>query len=389
MLNIILKDCQPTRDNLLPLTFTRPVADLRAGIITIREKWETMLPGVYSYQTQEYLSQKFPTISRPDGDNIVVSSHFLPTPNIIRCVQKLAPGQALTFHGEVIARRGAVDAEPDSTVEVDEIPPVIRNLYDIFQINGMAIEFDFNLITRGRKSAPLSASNTIIGSPDKVFIEEDATVEGAVINTKSGPVYIGRGAEIMEGSCVRGPFALCSHAEVKMGAKIYGATTIGPHCKVGGEVSNAVFIGYSNKAHDGFIGNAVIGEWCNLAAGCTVSNLKNDYTEVKLWNYPARRFLRTGLQFCGLFMGDHSKTGINTMINTATVVGVGVNLHGAGYPRNFVPSFMEGSSAGLYEVPVSKFLSTARMVMARRNVTLSQVDVDIFKTLYEITDDFK
>ncbi len=202
-------------------------------------------------------------------------------------------------------------------------------------------------------------------------------------------MYIGKGAEIMEGSCIRGPFALCDHSEVKMGAKIFGATTVGPHCKVGGEISNTVFIGYSNKAHDGFIGNAVIGEWCNLAAGCVVSNLKNDYSEVKLWNYPARRFLRTGLQFCGLFMGDHSKTGINTMINTATVVGVGVNLHGAGYPRNFVPSFMEGSAAGLYEVPASKFLDTARKVMARRNITLSQVDADIFETLYKITDDFK
>ncbi len=389
MLNIILKDCQPTRDNLLPLAFTRPVADLRTGILTIREKWETMLPGVYSYLTLDYLSRKYPCINNPEGDNIIISAHYLPTPNIIRCIKKLQPGEAITYNGEIIAARGAVDSTPALLTEIDEIPPVIKNLYDLFLLNGIAIEFDFNLITKGRTSAPLSTTNTIIGDPGKIFIEEDATVEGATINTKGGPVYIGKGAEIMEGSCIRGPFALCDHSEVKMGAKIYGATTVGPHCKVGGEISNTVFIGYSNKAHDGFIGNAVIGEWCNLAAGCVVSNLKNDYSEVKLWNYPARRFLRTGLQFCGLFMGDHSKTGINTMINTATVVGVGVNLHGAGYPRNFVPSFMEGSAAGLYEVPASKFLDTARKVMARRNITLSQVDADIFETLYKITDDFK
>ncbi|MCI9607977.1 MAG: glucose-1-phosphate thymidylyltransferase [Muribaculaceae bacterium] len=389
MLNIILKDCRAVRDNLLPLTFTRPVADIRVGIRTIREKWESMLPGVYSYATEEYLANKFPCINNPQGDSIIISAHFLPTPNIIRCINSLAVGEALAYNGEVIAARGTLSTEYTRLIEVDEIPVAIRNLYDIFLNNAIAIDFDFNLMTKGRDSAALSPSNTVIGDPRKIFVEDDATVEGAIINTTHGPVYIGRGAEIMEGSCIRGPFALCEGAEVKMGAKIYGATTIGPHCKVGGEIANAVFIGYSNKAHDGFIGNAVIGEWCNLAAGCVVSNLKNDYSEVKLWNYPARRFLRTGLQFCGLFMGDHSKTGINTMINTATVVGVGVNLHGAGYPRNFVPSFMEGSSAGLYEVPVSKFIDTARKVMARRNIALSQVDIEIFETLYRITDDFK
>ena len=193
----------------------------------------------------------------------------------------------------------------------------------------------------------------------------------------------------MEGSCIRGAFALCEGSEIKMGTKIYGATTVGPHCKVGGEINNVVFNGYSNKAHDGFLGNAVIGEWCNIAAGCVASNLKNDYPEIKLWNYPLRRFLRTGLQFCGLIMGDHSKTGINTMINTATVLGVGVNIHGAGYPRNFVPSFMEGSTAGLSEVPISKFLETARKVMARRNIALTNVDEEIIETLYRITDDYK
>ena len=389
MRNIILQDIPSVRDNFLPLTFTRPLADIRIGILTIRGKWEALLPGVYSYATESYLAPKYPCIANPQGDNIIIASHFLPTPSMAQAVSSLEPGQALTFDGEVIARRGALEGSAESTVEIDEVPLSLHFLYDIFLNNATALEFDFRLVTSGRESQPLSPTNIVIGDPSRVFIEEGAVVEGATLNTKSGSIYIGRGAEVMEGACIRGAFALCDHSEVKMGAKIYGATTIGPHCKVGGEIANAVFIGYSNKAHDGFLGNAVIGEWCNLAAGCVASNLKNDYTEVKLWNYPSRRFLRTGLQFCGLILGDHSKTGINTMINTATVLGVGVNIHGAGYPRNFVPSFMEGSTAGLLEVPPTKFFETARKVMARRNVTLTPVDIEIFNTLYTITDSFK
>lgn len=389
MLNIILKDIPEVRDNLLPLTFTRPVADIRIGILTIRGKWEAFLPGVYSYLTEDYLAQKFPCICNPDGDNIIISSHFSPTPTIVEGINNLRIGQALSYRGEIIAARGEIDRTDYELIEVDEIPLFIRNLYDIFIHNGVVLDFDFRILTEGRESQPISDTNIIIGDRSRIFIEEGATVEGAIINVNAGPVYIGRGAEIMEGACIRGGLALCEHSEIKMGAKVYGATTIGPHCKVGGEINNVVMFGYSNKAHDGFLGNAVIGEWCNLAAGCVASNLKNDYTEVKLWNYPSRRFLRTSLQFCGLIMGDHSKTGINTMINTATVLGVGVNIHGAGYPRNFVPSFMEGSTAGLYEVPVSKFFETARKVMARRNITLTQIDMDMFETLYRITDEFK
>ena len=388
MLNIILKDIPAVRDNLLPLTFTRPVADLRMGILTIRGKWEKMLPGIYSYITPEYLAKKYPVIKR-NTDNIIIASHIFPTPGIVEAIKKLQPGEALMCGDETIARRGSIEGKAECTIQVDEISAGVRNLYDLFIHNSVALEFDFTLLTSGRTSQPISPTNTIIGDPSRVFLEEGAVMEGATVNTTHGPIYIGRGAEVMEGACVRGPMALCDHSEIKMGAKIYGATTIGPHCKVGGEVANVILIGYSNKAHDGFLGNSVIGEWCNIAAGCVASNLKNDYTEIKLWNYPLRRFLRTGLQFCGLIMGDHSKTGVNTMINTATVFGMGVNIHGAGYPRNFVPSFMEGSTAGLYEVPVSKFLDTARRVMARRNVTLTPVDEEIFHTLYHITDDFK
>lgn len=388
MLNIILRDDDAVRGNLLPLTFTRPVADLRIGILTIRGKWEMLLPGVYSYLTVDYLAKKFPCIQHGD-DNLIIASHLLPTPGIVEAIRSLKPGQALVASGEELARRGVPGGEITSTVEAQEVPICLRQLYNIFMLNSVALEFDFGLITAGRQSAPVSASNTVIGDPSRVFVEDGAVMEGAIINVKKGPVYIGRDAEVMEGACIRGGLALCEGSQIKMGAKIYGDTTIGPHCKVGGEVANSVFIGYSNKAHDGFLGNSVIGEWCNLAAGCVASNLKNDYTEVKLWNYPLRRFLRTGLQFCGLIMGDHSKTGINTMLNTATVLGMGVNIHGAGYPRNFVPSFMEGSTAGLYEVPISKFLDTASRVMARRNVRLTPVDVELFETLYHITDDFK
>ena len=376
------------RDNLLPLTFTRPVADIRMGILTNRGRWEIMLPGVYSYITPDYLTKKYPTISR-DDNNIIIASHIFPTPGLVKAISELNPDEALAYDQDIIARRGPLESKPKKIIQVDEIPSGIHNLYDIFIHNSVALEFDFYLLTNGRTSQPIPQSNIVIGDKSKIFIEKGATVEGATLNTTHGPIYIGENAEIMEGSCVRGSFALCEHSEVKMGAKIYGATTIGPHCKVGGELANVVFIGYSNKAHDGFLGNSVIGEWCNIAAGSVASNLKNDYTEIKLWNYPLRRFLRTSLQFCGMIMGDHSKTGINTMINTATVLGVGVNIHGAGYPRNFVPSFMEGSTSGLYETPISKFLDTARRVMARRSVTLSQVDEEMFETLYHITDDYK
>lgn len=389
MRNIILRDDKSVHDNLLPITLTRPVADIRLGILTIREKWEKMLPGVYSYMTMDYLHAKFPVINSPVGDDIIIASHVLPTPDLVEAVQALEPGDALMAGDIELARRCGIAKKPIRVVQHTELPNVVRHLYDIFGLNEMALEFDFMLMTDGRRSQPLSLTNTLIGDRQRIFIENGATVEGAIINVTKGPVYIGRNAEVMEGACIRGGLALCEESEIKMGAKIYGATTIGPHCKVGGEINNVVMIGYSNKAHDGFLGNSVIGEWCNLAAGCVASNLKNDYTEVKLWNYPSRRFLRTGLQFCGLIMGDHSKTGINTMLNTATVLGVGVNIHGAGYPRNFVPSFMEGSTAGLYEVPFTKFVETARRVMARRHVNLTQVDIEMYEHLYRILDDYK
>jgi UDP-N-acetylglucosamine diphosphorylase/glucosamine-1-phosphate N-acetyltransferase len=304
----------------------------------------------------------------------------------VRAIEALPSGSCLSVGGEVVARHGK---EATTVVELDTKVIALHTLPDIFLYNGEAIVSDFEQLTAGRTSQPLSDTVTVIGDRSKVFLEEGAWIEAATLNVLNGPVYIGKNSEVMEGTLVRGPLAVCENSHVGMATRIYGATTIGPWCKVGGELSNVVMIGYSNKAHDGFLGNAVIGEWCNLGADCVASNLKNDYTEIKLWNYPAHRFLRTGLQFCGLIMADHSKAGINTMFNTATVVGVGCNIHGAGYPRNFVASFSEGGSAGFSDVPMSKFFDIARRVMARRNVELTQIDIDIFEAIRDIAETYK
>lgn len=358
---IVLRDPEGARENLLPLSFTRPLSGLRLGILTLREKWELLLPGQYRWDTAEYLAVKYGRGDEPA--TYTVDSDIIPTPAYV---------DALT--------RGAEAAcEPER----------IEHLYDIFLKNGDAIGADYRLLTAGRVSEPLPASNTLIGDASQLFIEPGARVEGAILNTTHGPIYIGRDAEVMEGCCLRGPIAVCEHATVNMGTKVYGATTIGPWCKVGGELNNVVMIGYSNKAHDGFLGNAVIGEWCNLGAGCVASNLKNDYTEIKLWNYPAHRFLKTGLQFCGLIMGDHSKAGINTMFNTATVAGVGVNIHGSGFPRNFIASFSEGGASGFSDVSLTKFYDIATRMMARRGKELTDADRAIFQYIYEYAERFK
>ena len=397
MENIVLFDEPQVRGNLLPITFTRPVADIRQGILTIREKWERVLPGAYSYLTQDYLRVKYPMADAPES--LFIAGHLSPDACLVEAVRGLASGEALVNGGETLAYRGSVagfEAKSYGSVkEYDGEITAINMLYDIFMGNGDAIRRDYRLVTARRVSAALSDTCTVVGpamtedGTPSIFIEEGATVEGAVINVKNGPVYIGRDAEVMEGACLRGPIALCTHSVINMGTKVYPDTTIGPWCKVGGELNNVVMIGYSNKAHDGFLGNAVIGEWCNLGAGAVASNLKNDYTEIKLWNYPAHRFLKTGLQFCGLIMGDHSKAGINTMFNTATVVGVGCNIHGAGFPRNFIASFSEGGNAGFSDVQLSKFFDIARRVMARRHVDLTDTDRAMFENIYAIAETYK
>ena len=381
MQNIILFDPVKARTDLLPLTYTRPVALIRHGITTMLEKWQRAIPGNYSFQTQDYLSIKYPLVSADEDNDLYIAANIHPDPQLTQAILALEPREQLTLGGEVIARRGYREEGPKT--EYTGTPLAINNIWDIFMLNDQAIRRDFADLTAGRTSQPLSTTCTLIGDPADLFIEEGATVEAAAINVKHGPVYIGRDAEIMEGACLRGPIALCEHAVVNMGGKIYGATTLGPYCKVGGELNNVVMTGYSNKAHDGFLGNAVIGEWCNLGAGCTASNLKNTYAPVKLWSMAEGRFIKTDLQFCGLIMGDHSKAGINTMFNTATVIGVGVNFYGAGFPRTYLPSFTEGSPLGMKPVIMDRFFDTASRMMSRRHKELTPIDKEIYINIRE------
>lgn len=393
MNKIILRDSRETHLNLLPLTYTRPVADLIVGINTIRQKWQMYLPGDYSYDVEEYLREKFPSAEIGPGD-LIITSNVVPEETLVRTVANLHPGEKLIAKnaaGDTVDVALRVGDAPGAQVEIayDSRVDTIDFLYDIFLLNARKIEEDFEFLTRNREGQSIPRSNTVIGDPDLIYIESGAIVEGVVLNVSHGPIYVGRDVEIMEGSCLRGPIALGERSTVNMGSKIYPGTTLGPWCKVGGELNNVVMIGYSNKAHDGFLGNAVIGEWCNLGAGCVSSNLKNDYTEIKLWNYPRHRFLKTGLQFCGLIMGDHSKAGINTMFNTATVVGVGVNVHGSGFPRNFVASFSEGGAAGFTDLPMEKFLDIASRMMARRHRALTDVDVRLFEEIRNQAENYK
>jgi UDP-N-acetylglucosamine diphosphorylase/glucosamine-1-phosphate N-acetyltransferase len=383
-MNIVLFDSETVRGNLLPLTYTRPVSHLRIGIDTIAQKWQAMLPGTYYYDTVDYLQTKYTPY--PGAADLRIAGNIVPDATLVASINKLREGQALYAADSLIAVRG----NESERVQYANDVVSINMLYDIFLLNDRVLRTDFERLTANAPRREPSDTVTVIGDRSQLFIHADAAdVEGCVINVAKGPVYIAPGAEVMEGVCMRGPIAVCEHSTLNMGAKIYGATTIGPWSKVGGEVNNVVILGYSNKAHDGFLGNAVVGEWCNLGAGCVASNLKNDYTEIKLWNYPAHRFQRTGLQFCGLIMGDHSKAGINTMLNTATVLGVGVNIHGSGFPRPFLASFSEGSTAGFNDVPMRKFFETARKVMARRGIELTAADEEILTHVREIAEQYR
>lgn len=389
MKNVIFFDDNEVRKNLLPLTFTRPISKLRIGISTIEEKWKALLgEGYFSHQTASYMKRKYPLTIKEQ--NLMVAGNVIPTEEIAVQVNGLRTGEALVADDELIAFYGVPEDfdewKFDQVTICNETPIFIHRPYDIFLQNGKVLQEDFRRITAGRTSMKIPGNCTVIGDARQVYLEEGACVEGATLNTKEGPIYIGKNAEIMEGACVRGPFAACHDAKVKIGAKVYGATTLGPYCKIGGEVENSVMMGYSNKAHEGFLGDAVIGEWCNLGGGTTASNLKNDYKEIKMWNYASTRFEKTGLQFCGLIMGDHCKTGVNCMINTATVLGVGVNIHGAGFPRNFVASFLDGSNtAGFKTMSLPAFLDMARRVMARRGISLTPEDEDMYTAIYKLS----
>lgn len=394
-MNYILFDEPKTRTNLLPLTFTRPVAEIRIGILTIREKWEKVLNTSVSFKTENYLSKKFPlkTVSTPD--TIWINGAVCPNAELLDVVKKLKNNQALYSNDKLIALNSGATACVDfnslqafEKVTLSESILIIENLWDIFSKNEQAIKADFDLITKGRTSQPISKTNQVLGA-ENIFIEEGANVECAILNASTGPIYIGKDAEIMEGSIVRGPLALCEHAALKLGAKIYGPTTIGPYSKVGGEVNNSVVFGYSNKGHDGFLGNSVLGEWCNIGADSNNSNLKNNYAQVKLWNYGTERFVNTGLTFCGLIMGDHSKCGINTMFNTGTVVGVSANIFGAGFPRNFVPSFSWGGAAGFTTYKLNDAFEVASRVFERRSKVFDDTEKEILNTVFELTEKYR
>ncbi|SHF78470.1 UDP-N-acetylglucosamine diphosphorylase/glucosamine-1-phosphate N-acetyltransferase [Flavobacterium segetis] len=383
-MNYILFD-GPARNALLPFTFTRPVADILIGIMTIRQKWEMRLGSTTTTLTEEYLSEKYPMVELEE--NVMINASFLPNAVLAEMVSNLEPNQAIFKGDEVIAfytndEQEEVDFDTYEILEFQEDCITLKNTWDIFSKNNLAIQEDFEYITEDRKSQPIPKSVNVIGA-DNVFIEEGAILEFVTLNASAGPIYIGKDSEIMEGSMIRGPFALCEYGSVKMGSKVYGATTVGPYSRIGGEVKNAVLFAHANKGHEGYLGDSVIGEWCNMGADTNNSNLKNNYEEVKLWSYETEGFIKTGLQFCGLMMGDHSKCGINTMFNTGTVVGVSANIFGTGFPRNFVPSFSWGGAAGFTTYITKKAFETARLVMSRRGIEFDEREAAILEHVFE------
>ena len=398
MKNILLFDDQNYQE-FLPLVYTRPIGALRCGISTIDEKWKSCGDHHVSFLSQAYLTPKFPSIW--SDDNYMVNARYFPVDSLLTELDELEDGDSVWCGKDLILARvkdnGSMDEAAKNAFYSDlsgkkkEIKNdgllYLSNVWDIFLKNGEAIEFDFQKLRAGRKSQALPSTVNCLG--DQYFIEEGAKLDFVTLNTESGPIYIGKDAEIMEGSVIRGPFALCEGSGVKLGAKIYGPTTVGPHSKVGGELNNVVIQGYSNKGHDGFLGNAVLGEWCNLGADTNNSNLKNNYATVKTWSYSKGGFKDTGLQFCGLAMGDHSKTGINTMLNTGTVIGVGCNVYGPGFPRTFIPSFIWGGAEGRMVHKLSKFFETASVVMGRRNLQLSDVDKVMLSHIFEETEKYR
>ncbi len=372
-MKLVLHDNEKHLD-FAPLSLTRPVGDLRMGILTNLERWKLLLPDwEIGFATEEYLQVKY-----PKNKGFQVNACVIATKEIADALQSIHPTEGVWYKDIWIA--GMQDEA--ARVELDEAPLLIEKRWDLYQKNGAALKIDFELLTSGRTSRQLSSTNTIIGDSNKIFLEEGAKVEGCTLNTSEGPIYVGKDAEMMEGCLVRGPFAMNEKSALKMGAKVYGPTTLGPHCKVGGEVNNVIFQAYSNKGHDGFLGNSVIGEWCNLGADTNCSNLKNNYGQVKAYNYQTKSIEQTNVQFMGLIMGDHSKCGINTMFNTATVVGVSANVFGAEFPPKYVPSFAWGMEGGEYDFV--KALESANNMMVRRGLKLSSDEIAILQHLAEV-----
>ena len=389
---IVLFDDPALRGSLLPFTFTRPVAEIRVGILKISEKWQRYTGAEVSFLTQEYLQWKFPRTSKAA---LAVNGAWLPEPDSLEILEKLEPGHAL-YSGKTLlatyigaAEKNLAFTSEKKVIQLTSEPVLVQKTWNIFQFNAAEIRKDFTLITKGRISQPIDDPYTRVYGSENIFIEEGAIIKAAVLNAENGPIYIGKNAEIQEGALIRGSFALCENSTVNMGAKLRGDTTVGPFSKIGGEVSNSVIFGYSNKGHDGFLGNSVLGEWCNLGADTNTSNLKNNYNHVKLWDYTKGGFANTGLQFCGLMMGDHSKSGINTMFNTGTVVGVGAVVFGEGYPKNFIPSFSWGGSDRFTTFVWDKFEETAKAVYKRRGEKWTDVEKEIMTRIFELTKTYR
>ena len=385
-MQLVFSDAQYWGD-FLPLTFTRPVAELRIGILTFQERWKKLLEiEDIAFLTEDYLQEKF---KKPESkESLLIVPNFLPTESVLEQIKKIKQGEALIYQNEVIAAK--LNMRDFSLSQITKMTDVegellfVKSPSDIFTYNQQFLDYDFEILTRNRKSQELSETNNFLGDKKDLFIEEGAEIEFATLNCKTGRIYVGKNAEIMEGTMIRGSLALCEGSKINMGAKVYGATTIGPYSKVGGEVNNIVIFGYSNKGHEGFVGNSVIGEWCNLGADTNSSNLKNNYANVKLWNYRLSKFVDTGLQFCGLIMGDHSKSAINTQFNTGTVVGVAANIFKTGFPPNLVKSFSWGGMNGDESYRLDKVLEVMEKVMQRRKVDLTDVDKSIISHIYDI-----
>ena len=378
-MNIILFDTN--RSNYYPLSLSRPISFFRVGILTIKEKWEQYFSSV-SVKTDEYLSYKFPIILK--DDNIWINAKTIPSTDLYTEINNLRVGESLEKDGELIAFRNS-NFEKSKLNKIDSNVKIktIENLTDIFKFNSEEINLDFKFLTEGKKSNDIDDSNRLLGN--KIYIEKGAKISCAILNAQDGPIYIGKDTEVMEGSIIKGPFAMLNNSQVKLGSRIYGGTTVGPFSKVAGEINNSILFGFSSKAHEGYLGNSIIGEWCNLGAGTNVSNLKNNYEKVKIWNYQTNKFTSTELQFCGLIMGDHSKSSINTMFNTGTVVGVGANIYGSGFPRNFIPSFSWGGALGFSIYKLNSFFSTAEKVFKRRDKTFDDIEKQILFNIYNMT----
>lgn len=385
---IVLFDDPAIRGSLLPFTFTRPVADIRIGILKISEKWQRIFDKPVSFFTQDYLQNKFPGPKKPA---LTINGSWIPDDESIKALKQLDRGEALYTGKTLLAcyigetEKNLSLASSKKAIQIPFEPLLLQKTWNIFQWNGQEIRNDFERLTKGRKSAKITDPFTKVYHPENVFIEEGVNIKAAILNAEDGPIYLGKNSEVQEGAVIRGPFSLGESSVVNMGAKIRGDTTVGPFSKVGGEIGNSMIFGFSNKGHEGYLGNAVIGEWCNLGADTNTSNLKNNYAHVKVWDYTKGGFANTGLQFCGLMMGDHSKCGINTMFNTGTVVGVGANIFGAGFPRNFIPSFSWGGSTGFSTFQPAKFEETAKAVMRRRKIDWTQEDKEVLSKIFELT----